>query len=173
MEAHHILITGLPGIGKTTLIKRVVTQLKALNPVGFYTAEIRQKGVRQGFELVSLNGQRSILSHVDIESPFRVGRYGVDVTGFERFLDNLPFADPSSRLAVIDEIGKMELFSIRFRRLVDDLLKGPQGLLATVALKGGGYIQEVKKRKDVKLYEINTGNRAALPAQIVRELTGS
>ncbi len=173
MAAHHILITGAPGIGKTTLIKEMVAQLKTFSPVGFYTAEIRQRGLRRGFELIALDGRRSILAHVDIESPFRVGRYGVDVARFEQFLESLPFSDPSARLTVIDEIGKMELCSVRFRRLMDDLLNGPKPLLATVALKGGSYIVQVKTRQDVTLYEMNAANRTRMAVEILREITGA
>ena len=73
------LIVGRPGAGKTTLIKKVAQILQPFHPVGFYTEEIREQGERVGFELVSLDGQRRIMSHVDIPGPFRVGKYGVDV----------------------------------------------------------------------------------------------
>ena len=71
--AKKLLITGRPGAGKTTLIKKVARMLQPFHPVGFYTEEIRAQGQRVGFQLVSLDGQRRIMSHVDIPSPFRVG----------------------------------------------------------------------------------------------------
>jgi nucleoside-triphosphatase len=71
----NLLITGLPGVGKTTLIKKLYEALKDFHPVGFYTEEMRGGGERKGFELVNLEGKREVLSHVDIESPYRVGRY--------------------------------------------------------------------------------------------------
>ncbi|MCK4690591.1 MAG: AAA family ATPase, partial [Desulfuromonadales bacterium] len=52
----HILLTGPPGCGKTTLLKRLADELRMLHPLGFYTEEIRQQGRRQGFRLVGLNG---------------------------------------------------------------------------------------------------------------------
>jgi nucleoside-triphosphatase len=84
------LITGRPGAGKTTLIKKAARMLQPFHPVGFYTEEIREQGERVGFQLVSLDGQSRVMSHVDIQSPFRVGRHRVDVEGFERFLVSLP-----------------------------------------------------------------------------------
>ena len=81
-----LLITGRPGVGKTTLIKQVAQMLQNFHPVGFYTEEIREQGERVGFQLVSLDGQTRTMSHIDISGPFRVGRYGVEVEGFERFL---------------------------------------------------------------------------------------
>ena len=75
LKRKNLLITGLPGVGKTTLMKRISEALMDLNPVGFYTEEIREEGIRKGFELVSLDGRRAILSHTDIRSPYRVGKY--------------------------------------------------------------------------------------------------
>ena len=79
----NILITGPPGCGKTTLFKRLAKELGHFQPVGFYTQEIREEGVRKGFGLSSLDGQKGLLAHVDLSSGFKVGRYGVDVDGFE------------------------------------------------------------------------------------------
>jgi nucleoside-triphosphatase len=78
-----VLLTGPPGVGKTTLMKRVVEELGHLDPVGFYTAEIREGGARKGFQLESLDGRTGLLSHVDIKGPLRVGRYKVDLAGFD------------------------------------------------------------------------------------------
>jgi len=79
----NLLITGLPGVGKTTLIKKLSEALKGFHPIGFYTEEIREEGVRGGFELIDLDGRRGLLSHRDIRSPYKVGQYRVDIKGFE------------------------------------------------------------------------------------------
>ena len=36
----HILITGLPGVGKTTLIRELAKRLAEYHPAGFYTEGI-------------------------------------------------------------------------------------------------------------------------------------
>ncbi len=54
----NLLVTGLPGVGKTTLIKKLSEALKDFHPVGFYTEEIRERGERKGFELISLEGKK-------------------------------------------------------------------------------------------------------------------
>ena len=172
----NILIAGLPGSGKTTLIQKLADELREYGPVGFYTEEIRSHGARTGFRLTSLDGQKTgTLAHVDIRGPHRVGKYGVDLDGFEQFLGTL-LLDPSSRLVIIDEIGKMECLSAMFRDLVTSLLVADAPVIATIALKAGGFIGEVKHRGDVHLFEITERNRGTLLPDItglVRSLPAS
>ena len=173
----NILITGLPGSGKTTLIRKLAEKLREYDPAGFYTEEIRSHGTRKGFKLTSLDGKMTgTLAHVDIKGPHRVGKYGVDLHGFEQFLGTLRLPDSFSRLAIIDEIGKMECLSPKFRDLVVSLLDAHAPVIATIALKAGGFIDEVKHRRDVTLFEITEKNRDVLPADIagiVRSLRGT
>lgn len=166
----NIVITGFPGVGKTTLIEKLSEELKSFHPVGFYTSEIREKGIRKGFELISLNKRRGLLSHVDIKSPYRVGKYKVDIESFEDFLDSIEFLDPATCLIIIDEIGKMECLSGKFKKLIRDILDSEKLLIATIALKGDGIIGEIKKRGDIKLFEITQGNRNSLLLEILKEI---
>jgi nucleoside-triphosphatase len=164
------LITGKPGVGKTTVVQKIIERMRSVNIAGFYTAEIRSKGSRLGFELRGLNGKRRTLAHVDIHSQHRVGKYGVDTDGFETFLATLDLLNPDVDLIVIDEIGKMELFSNRFRSLVRDVLDSHKQLLASIALEGGGFIHEIKQRPDVQLFEVTLSNRDQLPEALVDPL---
>lgn len=141
--------------------------MRSVNIVGFYTAEIRSTGSRLGFELQGINGERRILAHVDIDSRYRVGRYGVDIDGFEVFLNTLDLLDPDVELIVIDEIGKIELFSSRLQRLVRNVLNYDKQVLATISLKGNEFIREIKKRSDIHLFEATHGNRDRLPEAII------
>jgi nucleoside-triphosphatase len=71
----HILITGLPGVGKTTLVRGLATRLASYEPAGFYTEEIRDAtGKREGFRIVTLSGRRLVLSHIEFVGRKRVGR---------------------------------------------------------------------------------------------------
>lgn len=162
----NILITGPPGSGKTTLFRRLIERLQYLNPVGFYTAEIRKHGKRRGFRLNSLDGRTGILAHVDFRTGHRVGKYGVDVAGFETFIGSLPVLIPKSGLVMIDEIGKMECLSDDFTNIVNDILSSETPLIATIAQKGGGFIAEVKNRPHVQLIQLTRENQDILFDQI-------
>ena len=167
LNPRHLLITGPPGCGKTTLLLRLARHFADRHPAGFYTEEIREAGVRQGFCLESLDGRQGVLAHVDFQGGPWVGRYGVDVTGFEAFLDGLEFSAP---LVFIDEIGKMECLSPRFVARLRELLDSDRTVVATVALKGSGVIAEVKQRGDCRLVEMRPGERVALLTTLCRDL---
>jgi nucleoside-triphosphatase len=170
-HAPHILITGLPGVGKTTLIRELAKRLAEYNPAGFYTEEIRDKrGIREGFRLVTLCGRQLVLSHVNHPGSHQVGRYGVDVVGFERLLAELDLRHMPSRLIVIDEIGKMECLSRRFTDDVIALLSSPKMLISTIALKGEGFIRQVKDRPDCRLVMVTRENRNSLVNDLVAEV---
>ena len=144
--------------------------MKLLHPAGFFTLEIREANTRKGFELISLNGKKGLLAHVDITSPNQVGRYRVDVTGFEAFLQAIPLLGPSVSLVIIDEIGKMECLSEIFRDLVRKILDSDKVVLATIALKGSGFIERIKKRGDVRLIEVVESSRETLVDKIADDI---
>jgi len=116
------LLTGKPGTGKTSLIKEAITGMEG-KAGGFYTEEIRTRGIREGFRLVTLDGRRAILAHIDIHSSHRVGKYGVDTESLDRVgVSALRQAVQDCDLVIIDEIGKMELFSADFKDAVSQII---------------------------------------------------
>lgn len=167
-----LLVTGISGIGKTTLIRAVLQQIEDIKCAGFYTEEKRHQGQRIGFDVVTLDGQEGTLASVGRKEP-TVGRYSVDVEEFEKLalrqLD--PEATPAD-LYVIDEIGNMELLSPKFRNKLIDLLARPTNVLATIAKKGKGFIEQLKNRNDIELIEVTRENRDRLVEEIVGRIRG-
>ncbi|MBI2087267.1 MAG: NTPase [Deltaproteobacteria bacterium] len=166
-----LLLTGLPGIGKTTVIRATLENLGDIRCAGFYTEEKRHGGQRTGFRITTLDGQERILASIDRGKAPSVGRYTVHIEEFERLA--LPVIDPEitpADLYVIDEIGKMELLSRRFRDKLVDLLARPANLLATIAKKGKGFIEQIKGRNDIELIEVTRDNRDRLPSEIAARI---
>ena len=167
-----ILLTGLPGCGKTTAIMKIISNLRSDKVAGFYTREIRQDNIRKGFCWKRLDGAEGTLAHVDIKSRFKVGKYGVDVAGFENSV--VPILDVGREdieLFVIDEIGKMECFSEKFAIAVRRLFASEKPVLATVAMKGAGLISEVKKYSNIKLFNLIRSDRDITVAEISKILS--
>src|SRR5947199_4547173 len=107
--AEKVLLTGPPGCGKTTLIKRIVNNLPR-RADGFYTEEIRDGGVRTGFKIVTLDGEEVVFAHVDLKTPEHVGKYRLDLSALERIgVGAVRQAVRARRLVIIDEIGPMEI----------------------------------------------------------------
>lgn len=162
-----ILITGEPGIGKTTLIKKISEKLDGFFIKGFYTREIRESGKRKGFELNGFDNKTAILSHVNIRTTYRVGKYGVDIPTFESFLDSIDFFEPETDLIIIDEIGKMECFSSCFIHLINEIFKGDKPVIASVALKGPGIISAIKKKPGIRIIKLTRENRNHLTGELI------
>jgi len=152
------LLTGRPGTGKTSLIKQVVVGMTG-KAGGFYTEEIRSGGERQGFRLVTLDGQEAILAHVNIKNPYRVSKYGVDINSLERVgVAALNQAAKECQLVVVDEIGKMELFSANFREDVFKIINSGKKVLGTIMSSANPWADTIKRQPQVNLIEVTRTN---------------
>jgi nucleoside-triphosphatase len=165
-----LLLTGAPGVGKTTVIRRVAMQLEISRLRGFYTEEIREGGERRGFRLLGFQGQKRVIAHTGFAKSHRVGKYGVDVAAMDEAAALLA-PDPAAKAYLVDEIGKMECLSERFVAAVRVLLAGPTPVVATVALRGGGFIAEAKSLPDALVWQVTPAVRDGLPARVKSWLT--
>ncbi len=168
---HVLLLAGKPGIGKTTIIRKVADELKKSGPlVGFLTEEMRYSGKREGFKIASFDGEIEIFAHVDFETRHRVGKYSVDVRALERVVKRSLSNPAESAPIVIDEIGKMECFSRPFVEQMESFIEEGRLLIATVAHTGTGFIQRVKKCPTADLWTVNADNRDEMPERVLQWL---
>lgn len=160
------LLTGRPGSGKTTLLREVISRT-GLKAGGFYTEEIRVQGIRQGFKMITLDGNSAILAHVDLHSSYRVGKYGVNLKELERIA--IPAIRQAIRwcdLIVIDEVGKMELILPAFRKVVEEAIESGKPVLGTIMLKPHPWADELKRHPAVRVIPVNRGNRAQVAHEV-------
>jgi nucleoside-triphosphatase len=161
------LLTGRPGTGKTSLIKQVLpgSHIKA---GGFFTEEIRVEGTRVGFKLVTLEGHQAVLSHVDFNKRFRVGKYGVDITALEKVgIPALLEAAKGDSLVVVDEIGKMELLSPAFRDVIASLIDSSKKMLGTIMLQPDPRADTIKHHPNVILVSLSRDNYSQVLADVL------
>lgn len=168
-----LLLTGPPGSGKTTVIRNVAAALGGQRFGGFYTEEIRVKGDRRGFRLVTFDGRQGTIADVGIHGGPRVSKYGVDVAVIDDLAVSALAPARGIDVYLVDEIGKMECLSAGFVAAMRSLLDSPPRVVATVARRGGGFIAEVKRRPDVVLWSLTRANRDAMPGRVHGWLTAS
>jgi nucleoside-triphosphatase len=169
-----ILLTGRPGIGKTTAIRQVVKAL-GNRAGGLYTCELRAGGRRTGFELITLDGKTALLATKDpgmsFDRPAPFGRYrvnldAIDTVGVPALLDALD----RGQVIVVDEIGPMEILSSRFRDAILRILGSDVAVVGAIVLRPQPFADRVKAHPRVTIRHITRDNRDSLPKQIVSEL---
>uniref|UniRef100_A0A4Y0BUB9 AAA+ ATPase domain-containing protein n=1 Tax=Anopheles funestus TaxID=62324 RepID=A0A4Y0BUB9_ANOFN len=169
-----ILVTGMPGVGKTTIMRKLSVELRKHNvPVaGFYTEEVRESGDRIGFDVVTFEGQRAPLARTNVSHSNNptVGRYSVCLDEFERLaipaLDERHAAEITTKgVLLLDEIGRMELKSRTFQERMNAIVKevdiGKLRFIATVPLKSAGIevIERLKRNKGCQMFHVKPSNR--------------
>ena len=168
-----LLITGSPGSGKTTVIRKVAAALSGRRLGGFYTEEIRVRAERQGFRLVTFDGREGVMAHVEFRGPHRVGKYGVNVSVIDALAESALAVKEGVDVYLVDEIGRMECLSPQFVAGMRALLDSPKRVVAAIAQRGGGFIAEVKQREDAEVWELTRGNRDGLPQRVLAWLASA
>jgi nucleoside-triphosphatase len=164
---HALLVTGRPGSGKTTALCRVAAALGGWRIAGFYTVEIRAGQGRTGFRAVTFDGIERVMAHVDFAGPHRIGKYGVDLSVIDELADSVLSLNPSIDLYLVDEIGKMECRSRKFVSAMRTLLASRRIMVAAIAQKGDGLIDNAKHATGAEVWELTRANRDELPGRIV------
>lgn len=173
-----LLLTGAPGVGKTTVLVKTVDALKAegISVGGMISREAREGNARVGFEIMDLHGgKHGWLAHVNQQSGPRVGKYYVNIQDLEN-IGAKAITDASEKCDVIaiDEIGPMELYSQKFKQAVVLALGSKKLVLALVHRKAKDLlITEAKAREDAKIFTVTASNRNGLPQLLKNQLTFS
>ncbi len=170
-----IIITGEPGIGKTTLVKKLISKLRD-KAIGFYTEEVRDKKTKQrkGFKIIDTEGNKILFASKTFYSKHLVGSYGVNVKRFESIA--IPILEKAlkekDKIVFIDEVGKMELFSKKFRELVRELIYDPsRKVVLTIPIRDvHPLVKEIRRLPGAVYIELTKENRENMDREILKLL---
>ena len=170
----NILITGNPSVGKTTLIQNIISKFD-ISAGGFYASEVRnEEGKRWGFKITSLDGIEGIMASTDIVSKYKISRYWIDVEAIDRVgVTAIREAIKHSDFIVIDEIGRMELFSKKFQDVATEALDSPKLVLGTITAKDTVITKKIKERQDTKIITLTRQNFMEIETYLERLLSRS
>ncbi len=162
-----LILSGTPGIGKTTLIKAVIKELGD-QAGGFFSEEILGPGGRKGYKLVTLDGQWGIMAHADFKSKSNFGRFGVETHIIDRLgAGAINAALTDKPIVVIDEIGKITMFSSQFQSAAVKAVGSPKVVLATAMSDNHPWLMALKAFPGVTVWEVTKKNRTALVKQVL------
>jgi nucleoside-triphosphatase len=169
-----VLLTGSPGVGKTTLVRRIADGLVArgVKVAGIATSEVRESGMRTGFRITDLStGEEGWLARKDPRGGSRIGSYRVISEDLERVgVEALRrAADDRTDLAIVDEIGPMEMTSTSFRSALVKVFQGAQPTLATVKL-GSRYEEVERIREKCLQLELTEKNREQIYSVLIDQI---
>ena len=174
----NVLLTGRPRIGKTTIIQKFIRQCP-VSVGGFFTSEIREHGTRVGFSIEAVrswdqedqdgSGEKyhAVMAHVNSPSPHRVGKYGVNISAIENVgITALREGIRKAKLIIIDEIGRMEMYSELFKKEVKNVFECPLPVLGVIQMKQTPFLDSIRKRNDITVIQVTQGNREELPKRL-------
>jgi nucleoside-triphosphatase len=174
VEKRLLLLSGAPGVGKTTVLLKTVEALKAkgYRLGGMISREVRSGGSRAGFEILDLDSGRSgWLAHVNQKHGPQVGRYRVNLEDLDGIgAEAIENAVKNLDIVVIDEIGPMELFSEKFRQAVKEAVESGKLVVSIVHWKTRNRLtDEIKERRDAEIHVVTPENREDLHETIIEK----
>jgi len=174
-SARAVFLTGRPGIGKTTVLMKVVEALRreGLKVGGMVSREVRERGVRVGFEVIDLaTGQKGWLAHVRQPEGPRLGKYRVNLKDLEEVgVRAIERAVEEADVVVIDEVGPMELFSGRFVDAVRRALRSGKPVLGTIHMRARGpLLDEIRHGGLAEVITVSLRNRDSLHELVLAKL---
>jgi len=166
-----LFLTGDPGCGKTTVMRRLVERLRERIPMrGFLTEEVLVGGRRLGFRGVTLDGESFPLAERNADSKLQIGPYGVTLVGLETIGVEALEPKEGTKLIVLDEVGKMELLSDRFRQRVTALLEGDVPVVGTVPRHGVGFVRRLRRDPRITLITMRRHDGDTTLGNLIRQL---
>ncbi len=175
MNPYRVFLTGEPGCGKTTAVKKTCEMLAAEGRKvgGIISGEIRERGIRVGFNLEDIaTHETGTLAHVDHKEGPRVGKYRVNLSDVQRVgVTAIKRAIAESDVIIVDELGPMELNSMPFILTVEMALATPKNFVGTIHKRASHYlVAAIKSNRAYQILEVTPENRSEIPKTVVERM---
>lgn len=175
--AKNIVIAGLPGTGKSTLLKSVLDSYDGMM-AGLITTEIKENEKRIGFKMgihykgANENPFARTIAHVGINSEISVSNYRINVSEINKQAsERLRAGFGQNYLLYLDEVGEMQLHSNPFSELAKKYLDAQNICIMTVSKKyKSAFIDAIKNREDIELIELTPENRDGMKTYILDKI---
>lgn len=172
MTVTKIIVTGRPGIGKTTIFNKVINNLKNNVKVGgIICPEVREGYSRIGFRIKDLlTEEEEWLAHKYLfkEGP-RIGKYIVNPSAGVFGSQALKRALKEADLIGIDEIGPMELRLTDLRRSIIKVLESNKPVITVVHYRLRDPVI-TRLLEDAEKYIVTLENRSFLADKIISRI---
>ena len=160
----NLFLTGKRHVGKTTLIREVISSWKG--PVGGFMVERRRyPDGAFAFDIVDI----MTFERASIASSYDGNCWLAQPGGFDSVgVRSIVGALANATLIVMDELGFFELEAKRFQEAVFDALSGKVPVLGVLKADLNPFISAVKERPDVLLIEVTRANREEIRRDLRR-----
>lgn len=167
------LITGEPRVGKSTLVKNLISRFNQEYFYGLITEEVTENSQRIGFTTVLLSRYaKQIASKHWAEN--KMGNYGVDIAAIDQMAQDLLHMESvfGKHILIIDEIGPMQVLSDEYRKIVEALLESSSALIIGTIYKGtdNKIIDAVKDKYSDCIHLLTCDNREQIEVFLTAEI---
>ncbi|MCK5357901.1 MAG: hypothetical protein KAJ48_05850 [Elusimicrobiales bacterium] len=143
---------------KTFFIKKIISNYKYWL-AGVITREIRNNGQREGYEIRTLEGEKSVLASVKILSDISFNKYAVNRSALEDFaLRAIKIAIEKEKIILIDEVGGITLLSDKFIEQVRLALSSRMPVLLVVRSGARTFLDTLSSMSETKVYNMEKDN---------------
>lgn len=168
----HILIVGEPGAGKTSLINRVLQDVK--QPIFGFRTEKGHKEVT-GSSRIYIHRASGPKAYSDENTVGICSSGGAETNSgvFDSLGVSFLTGIPQDGIVLMDELGVLESTEPVFCNIVKSILDGPYFVIAAIKTKETPFLQSVRSHYKAQVYNLTTENREILYEQIMSDIRRS
>jgi len=171
-----VVFVGPPRSGKTTLINRLLDYYRKQNYIiyGFLTPEIIRGNKRIGFNIFNLSNNKTykFARKGNYKTDLKLGNYSIFLESFKRLIEELKKLNyNSSDILILDEIGKMELYSKDFENFLYKIFTKEINIIASIGEKLHHPVKQfILNNTNVITFHLNLQNQEEIFDKVIEIL---